>query len=64
MSIIKEPKRLALVVIDTASMRYSRYIGTQKDRVVEGAAMSATEVEHFRINPFDFIAIHCQPEVA
>lgn len=64
MSIVKDPKRLALVVIDTALQRYTRYVGKQRDRIVQGAPMTETEIEHFRINPTDFIGIHCQPEVA
>jgi hypothetical protein len=64
MSIVKNPKRLALVVIDTARQRYTRYVGVQQDRIVQGAPMTAQEVEHFRINPSDFIAVHCGPEAA
>jgi hypothetical protein len=64
MSIVKDPKRLALVVIDTALQRYTRYVGAQQDRVVQGAWMSEREVEHFRINPRDFIEMHCGPEAA
>jgi hypothetical protein len=64
MNIVKDPKRLALVVIDTARQRYTRYIGAQKDASVEGDWLTENEVEHFRINPRDFMGIHCQPEVA
>jgi hypothetical protein len=64
MSIVKDPKRLALVVIDSARLRYTRYVGAQQDRIVEGAPMTEREVEHFRINPSDFIAVHCGPEAA
>jgi hypothetical protein len=64
MSIVRDPKRLALVVIDTARKRYTRYVGAQQDRAVEGAWMTEREVEHFRINPRDFIAAHIGPEAA
>ena len=64
MSIIKEPKRLALVVIDTARQRYTRYVGAQQDRSIEGDWLTEKEVEHFRINPSDFMSMHCEPEVA
>lgn len=56
--------KLALVVIDTRSLTYSRYIGTKRDRIVSSALMTESEVEHFRINPTDFIEIHCGPSAA
>lgn len=59
MSIVKDPKRLALVVIDTALQRYTRYVGAQKDYAVEGDWLTENEVEHFRINPIDFMNVHC-----
>jgi hypothetical protein len=61
---IEQHSRLALVVIDTASLRYTRYVGAQQDRIVAGAAMTESEVEHFRINPTDFIEMHIGPEAA
>lgn len=64
MSIVKDPKRLALVVIDTVRQRYTRYVGAEQDRIVQGAWMSERDVEHFRINPTDFIAMNCGPEAA
>ncbi|MGF6837024.1 hypothetical protein QF001_000891 [Paraburkholderia youngii] len=64
MRTIKDPKRLALVVIDTARQRYTRYVGNVADRIVEGAGMAPSDVEHFRINPSDFIRMHCGPEAA
>lgn len=64
MSIVTNPKRLALVVIDTARQRYTRYLGAQKDHSIEGDWLTEREVEHFRINPLDFICTHCETEVA
>jgi hypothetical protein len=64
MSIVKDPKRLALVVIDTARQRYTRYVGSQRDHAIEGDWLTDREVEHFRINPRDFMNMHCEPEVA
>ncbi|WP_321905162.1 hypothetical protein [Paraburkholderia tropica] len=64
MNLVKEPKRLALVVIDTARQRFTRYVGNQPDRIIECAGMTERDVEHFRINPSDFIAIHCGPDAA
>lgn len=55
---------LALVVIDCERNRYSRYLGTTLHRAVEGRELTGGEVEHFRINPTDFIQTHCGPAAA
>lgn len=64
MNVVNVRQKLALVVIDTESLTFTRYVGTQQDRIVSGAPMSAAEVEWFRINPTDFIRVSCGPEAA
>lgn len=56
--------KLALVVIDTETLTYTRYVGTKQGRIVRGARMTVSDVEHFRINPTDFIEVHCGPDAA
>jgi hypothetical protein len=64
MSTFSFRKKLALVVIDTESLTYTRYLGTEQDRIVAGALLTASEVEWFRINPTDFIQTQRGGEVA
>jgi hypothetical protein len=60
-------KHTTLVLVDCERLRYSRYVGAFQDRVVEaldGRVLTSDEIEHFRINPSDFIETHCRPESA
>jgi hypothetical protein len=57
---MQSPKsNLALVVIDTKTWVYSRFVGNQFDKAVGGALLTESQVEHFRINPRDFLEFYC-----